>query len=891
MSTIIPNGSVNYTELTKNYMGVLYSSKFAEFLNTTQTGYAHSSSGIEFNLLLKTLFTSLCFCTVQLTFFCFFRSIFKYLYQPRCYCVPTNERMDPLPRGFLTWIIPTIKCSNAFYLSMGLDTYFFVRFISILLLFFIVIGVLNMVVLIPVNWTGGAPNNSSVTGLDKLSLSNISISNVDRLNAHFIMSLLTIGIFHWLILYELKSFVIIRLSYLSSTKHENSITARTLLITNVPSYLKDKQTLTQMFEVVPDGIKNVWYIYDFSIIEEDVRRIKIALSTLEKAHTIYFHNFLNSKFKHTICGKDSYNLEETSIQHQMNDELSKFDPNLSPKFYPPIFIGPYDIPKLNREIRFKLPGLFRILLFQKKVYMFDWAIQILNEKLESLDEQKLLLRDDSLLKHDKVIIEFNSQRGSNMAHQCLLSQTQGTLDTSFSEIRPEDILWHNLDRSNSFICLVEKYFVTIVFIAIIILYIVPVSFIGLVSQMPLLTQLMPFLSWLYKLPEEVRETISSFLPSLLLSILTEIVMISFRFLTYFKGKLTGAELELDLQTWYFSFLFVQQFLVVTISSSVTVIFKQILDQPTSIPILLATNLPKAATFFFQYIALKAFAFCGTNFLRIDQLILYHTLYKFKDITPRSKFNRLTNLPIIKWGTTFPIYSVYGSIGIAYSIISPIIAVFIIFILSLTLLYYKYALKYIYSHINQSETQGKLYPIALLHLYTGIYCLEGCLIGIFFLSKNNAGNCPMKIQGWIMIIILLATIFGHNTIYNRYVQHFSYLPILSDKQYKDGNGNGNVNNNLNNNITATMTSQSNQINLPSPQHNQDMLYLHPSFRFEYPRLWLPSDSFGIAEKNIEYIQSRIPKLSDGDTSGANIVFKNHTSKKFSIKISEAPPDYK
>lgn len=101
------------------------------------------------------------------------------------------------------------------------------------------------------------------------------------------------------------------------------------------------------------------------------------------------------------------------------------------------------------------------------------------------------------------------------------------------------------------------------------------------------------------------------------------------------------------------------------------ILKQIIDQPTSIPVLLATNLPKSATFFFQYISLRAFAFCGNNFLRISPLIQSLIVCKFIDITPRQKFNRITNLPKIKWGTTFAVYSIYACIGISYSIISPI----------------------------------------------------------------------------------------------------------------------------------------------------------------------------------------------------------------------------
>ena len=39
----------DYQTLTKSYMDIFNSQKFAQFLNTTQTGFAHSSS--ELNLV------------------------------------------------------------------------------------------------------------------------------------------------------------------------------------------------------------------------------------------------------------------------------------------------------------------------------------------------------------------------------------------------------------------------------------------------------------------------------------------------------------------------------------------------------------------------------------------------------------------------------------------------------------------------------------------------------------------------------------------------------------------------------------------------------------------------------------------------------------------------
>ena len=841
----------DYKTLTQTYMEFFNSKQFATFLNTTQTGSAHTASGIDFSVFMKTLFTSICFCTIQLTLFCLLRSVFNSLYQPRCFCVPINERMEVLPRGFFKWVVPTLKSSINTYLSLGLDAYFFIRFISVLSLFFLFIGTLNMIILIPINFTSG-DDKYTASGLDKLSLSNISRSNVTRLNAHFVMGLLTIGVFHWLIIYEFQSFVTIRQSYLLSESHRNSIMARTLLIFNVPPYLQDKAVLKDLFQVVPGGVRNIWHIYDFENIDHQVQKARDALMYLEISQMVILSKYYRSTWLILNVDADKF-LLQTQI-----------------KFYPPIYCKQFKIPQIDRCIRLKFPGWLRAFAFQKRVSMSTWALETLTHCQILIHEEISNMINNNMTKHNKVFIEFGDQKGACIAHQTLLSQSQGSLDKTLIEVHPSDVIWRNISRVDGVACKFEKYLVTLIFITVVVLYVVPVSLIGLVSQIPLLTKLMPFLNWIYQLPEEARETISGFLPSILLTILTEMVMMLFRFLSYFKGKATGSEIEMDLQRWYFAFLFVQQFLVVTILSSVTVICRQIIDQPTSIPVLLATNLPKSATFFFQYICLRAFALCGNSFLRIKQLVLTNTWYKWIDITPRQKFTRLTTLPEIKWGTTFAVYSIYACIGISYSIISPLISIFIIFFLNLSILYYKYALKYVFSHINRSETMGRLYPSALLHLYVGIYCLECCLIGVFFVLKDSRGSYPLKYQGFIMTWVLFFTIFANTLIYNRYTPYFSNLPILSDKLYKDDRKYE---------TSATNTNS---------ETNHDMLYLHPAFKYEPPKIWLPNDPDGFSKLQLEQLKSQMETLV-GQTEGAYASLGRLLSLK--VVVSDAPPDYK
>lgn len=829
----------DYAALTKSYMGIFDNAAFESLLNTTQTGYAHSSSGTTLSQLTKTVVAPLCICMIKLTLFCYFRPLFRFLYQPRCVCVPTNERMNPLPAGFWQWLPPILRLRPSTYLSMGLDAYFFIRFIHILLGFFMGIGMLCLIILLPINAVDPPADNQGVFGLDRLSVSNISAAHTVRLNAHFILGIVVIILFHWMVLYEFQSFVKVRHCYLSRQTVTTSVAARTLLIANVPEQLLDDTHLTRLFSCVPNGICHIWYAFDHLKIQHLTKECKQLFDFLEQD--------LVSKLRKLL--KNAVKVQDKSLPVT--------------KFYPPI-VGPsMRIPIIERNWQFQFPGFLRALSFQKTTIVGDWCVKELSRRYDEIEQEKIKLNEKSLKRHTKIFIEFSTVQGANIARQCLLSKYQGSFDIRLLGIRPEDVLWNNLLRDSTLSFLLEKNIVTILFILIIILYVIPVSFIGLVSQMPMLTALIPSLKWLYSFPEEIREVISSFLPSIMLSILTEIVHKVFRFLVYFKGELAEREIELRLQQWYFGFLFVHQFLVFTILSSIFVIFKQIIDQPTSIPALLATNLPKLATFFILYFMLRAIAFCGSNFLRLDQLLFHYTIYKWIDKTPRQKFRRMTRLPSINWGTQYPVYSLYASIGLAFCIISPVILCFLCLILLLVLVYYKYALRYMYSLHNHRETHGKFYPIALLQLYAGIYCLEGCLSGIFLLSRDDQGNFPMKWQGWCMIIVTIVTILGHIAIYNRFYPYFEYMPILS---------------------TDPLIPP--KLSLPPPEmlHHQ-LMYMHPSFRFEKPKLWLPKDPYGISERQIQEVERKL-NINGGTNKGASI-----NPQKLTISIRCAPPDFK
>lgn len=812
----------NYSSLVYSFLKFFVDPEvFVGFLNNDQTGSAHTSYGTDVSVLLKHLMTSLCICLIEIFLFCYLRAICIYIYQPRCFCTPEVERMELLPQGFFDWVKPSWNYDINCFLSMGLDTYFFLRFLNILLVFFASCGILNLIILLPINFTGSTINFQA-KGLDRLSISNIAMSKVNRLNFHFVCSLVTIAFFNVLVFHEFQSIAKIRHSYLNSYAHRSRASSRVLLLGNVPKHLLDSESLHKCFNPFSGGIEHIWLLDEYYEYWWQWRKGTEALNILE-----------NKQMKILKSSK------------QPSDPLnSKID-----LFYPPIYLPLISVPIFSRVISIRLPGILRMLALQKPSSIEEWCLSNLSSTLKRLLSRVDDIAAGNYVKQNKVFLMFRSQESAYMAHQILLSLDFGLLNESIIEVNHDDIIWENLARKNNWVILVEKYFFIVLLVLIICLYVIPVSLITLFSQIPLITQLLPFMGFLSRLPEEIKTVFSSLLPTLLLSIVTTVQLKVFRVLLSFKGNWTGAELELDIQGWYFAFLFIQQFLVVSVLTSLIVVLLQVVEKPVSIPILLAANIPKSSVFFFKYLSVKTFSLCGSNFLRISELLMHFLVHRWTDRTPRMKFNRLSALKKVKWGSLYFTLSVYGAIGITYSTISPAVSVFMILILLLMLLYYKHALHYMYSHVNDSETNGRMYPRALFHLYSGIYCLECCMIGIFVSLENQAGDCPMKFQALMMACALAATIFGNVVSYNRFRKHFNYFPQMNED--------------------STATEE--ELNGLSCEHSRGgLLYFHPCYSYEKPKIWIPKDSLGISEKLIENLTPHTSAIAGGSTDGALLI---------------------
>lgn len=103
------------------------------------------------------------------------------------------------------------------------------------------------------------------------------------------------------------------------------------------------------------------------------------------------------------------------------------------------------------------------------------------------------------------------------------------------------------------------------------------------------------------------------------------------------------------------------FLVTAVFSGAATVASQLVDRledPASIPILLARELPKSANFYLTYFIIQGTTTAADNLLNYSDLLTYLIYDRLFDKTPRQKFTRFTSMKGIAWGKVFPKVSSY-----------------------------------------------------------------------------------------------------------------------------------------------------------------------------------------------------------------------------------------
>lgn len=247
---------------------------------------------------------------IQLAIFTILRPYFKAIYEPRTYVPPPDKRISPLTGGrrsisSLFWPLAVITADYRQVIKAnGLDAYFFVRFLRLMVKVLLPIWIVSWAVLLPVtsvNVTekplGPDEDPSSRGGLARFTFGNIGPTQQSRLWAHLVCAwFFTVWIL-WNLKKEMATFIVTRQRHLTQKEHSRSVQAHTVLITGIPDGYLSPVRLRELFHELPGGVNKIWINRNLKELPDIYDRRMDAVKKLEKAETALLRMAAKAKLK------------------------------------------------------------------------------------------------------------------------------------------------------------------------------------------------------------------------------------------------------------------------------------------------------------------------------------------------------------------------------------------------------------------------------------------------------------------------------------------------------------------------------------------------------------------------------------------------------------------
>lgn len=762
---------------------------FSNFLNTSRTGSAHRHAGISIRTFLSSMAVSIIYFLVQVLFFTVLRGKFKYIYQALTLQGPAicYEKESLLKKAF-AWI-STVVCtpSDKYRDRVGLDAYFFLRFLQVMALFFLTLSLLIMPVLLPINYRSSSHStfkhgDNKMPWLDRMNMSNLVAQKSGMLVFHLILSSFVVVWFHALLFKEF------RFVHQLVTPARSSKTSA-ILIEDLPESMRGNKAkiTTYLNSVFPQSAIDVKFLPKSCQQIQKMRRK--MLKTKHDIERTVMTIIMNKFFTKTSIGSVGTNNDLTGAE--TNRALLCANKWLFYSKTPGRYFRCVQNVRISINgscyrrcwptIKFvPLPYIQQLYLdMMKSIRKYEKHLREWNQKCTELVEWKLIDRnvDNKGSKNevylDKVLVQVSSLNLASAVENLLRKGSDPGWKKTLVVPELGDIIWSNINSSKSSTLFLRSTLADILGVLITIGYILPVALVGLITQIPFIGSLTPLTHQDGISSEFFNEVMRGVVPVVTLIFLTEFVPFIFRWFSYLRCRKSGAAIETDTQNWFFAFLFVHIFLVVTISSSLSIVVEKLVNSPVSITTMLAHDLPKSSNFFCSFTLLRGLAYSGGNLLQPKELLveIYH---KLRVYTPHERVKRMKNVPCFQWGSIYPIFSVLGSIGIVYSVISPLILPLSCIAFSLVMFSFKYLYEFQYQGHNKSETWGKLYSVALMQLYAGIYCMEFCMIGLLALA-----NC--YILCFLKGSVIGLTIIAHCKMSSLYISRLDKFSFTEYQQ--------------------------------------------------------------------------------------------------------------
>lgn len=511
--------------------------------------------------------------------------------------------------------------------AAALYNYFFDRYLHTLTRVFL-LGLIIPAVLLPLNLIDGQDQQGSVQGLDRLSFSNIAPSHTDRYWAHLVLAAFAALVVCLILRREIQDY-----HRLQSKASDQYAKASSLLVVSHSKKPPSAEAIWKRFNTTSGGVRSVVVNRDYSSVRAKVRKRDESVERLEVAETKL--------------------IIKANRQNEPLDRAADKDTSDAPLWTS--YLDKKDRGLMHLPIRSWLPALPFIGPEVDEIYHLRAQVARLNLEIESAQRNP-----DKFPESNSALVSFNERLETPLAALALKTQVAPSWTLKHGTT-PGDMIWQNVSISG-WEKSIRGVFVYLLIAALTLGFAIPVAIAGSLSQIKYLASAAVWLHWILGLPGWTIAAVQGVLPQAIVSLIAGLVPTMLRFLAKRQGFHSRQVLENHVQIYYFTFLFVQVFLTVSLSAGFATIVGQMDRSVKSVPLVLAQNLPKASNYFFSYIMIYTFTTVAHTLLQLGSFIQLYLLSPWLDATPRRIWARRESLDRQEWGTLIPMLTNIACIG-------------------------------------------------------------------------------------------------------------------------------------------------------------------------------------------------------------------------------------
>ncbi|KAM0790961.1 hypothetical protein ACM66B_004266 [Microbotryomycetes sp. NB124-2] len=713
----------------------------------------------------------------------------------------------------------------------------------------------------------------------------------------------------------------IPLRQLFSLELAHSIPARTVMCTNLPPHLRSERALAEYFEGIRMGeaettslgVDSVTVTRAVGGMRELLDRRTKALKRLESAWTKWLGNSVPVNGKNAVRDYDPQVEAAKIVESEEGGQDDDEDESTSSS--PPEQAhatrmrrsegrlidlsgegddenngnGPRELDddEIDLEARLLSPQQPTIVNPRKKrpTLRPGWfkrkvdALEYYAEEFRKADDAVVRRRQGRFRPTGVAFVTFQTLAAAQIAAQTVHYPHASVFMTELAP-EPRDINWSNLSLSRS-ARFIRKVLVTITLLVLLSVWLVPVLFLSQLLSWRTIKETAPRLADFIGKSPRLRGFVQTSLPSLAMVAFNNALPFFLDGLSIFQGLQARSWIEYSmLKKYHLTLLFTTLFAFVT--SSTLGLLRELSQSPQKVLDKLATTLPGGRNFFVSYVMLSGMAFMPLQLLELATVIPRWFYVAFITRTPRDHAE-LNRPSMVNLGTVYPQALLMFTIGMTYSIISPLVLPFTTLYFGIAYLVYKY--KFLFVYYRPYESRGQAWPLAFnrmgwallimqlfmfaLFTFRKAFLLSGSLIPLFIGTAYTTWSIGDSYSGLSKYVNLSQACEVTSGAAGDVVRLRRGHPVTSKQttlnrgRYKhNGEGIYVVGKNSRTDYSQPPSSES----YPGVLNTGSRLYNHPALSAPLPEPWLPV----LAEPDL---RAEVPQAVKSAMTGQNAVVVN------------------